>query len=321
MRVEKKIKISRGLTYFLISLLLSFLFFAGLNYFQGNLEDFFFWQETKNLPLTAQLNQEFFENFKPFRNWNIENPQIGAQAALSVFINADGQEKVLFEKNSRQRLPIASLTKLMTALIALENYDLSRVIEISEHLPENNGQLKRGEKFEVKDLLYFLLVNSDNGAARALADKMGIQSFVFLMNKKAKALGMENTYFVNPTGLDPDNPKELSNFSTVRDLVILGKAAFKRPIIAKILSTPEIEIYSREALISHKLKNTNELLTKMPDLLVGKTGWTPQAKGCLMVMTKAPQNKGRIVSVILGSDNRFEEMKALINWLDRAYIF
>lgn len=319
--MKKEIKISKGLRYFLISLLLAFLFFGGINYFQGNLEDFFFFKETKNLPLRAQISQDFFEEFRPFRNWEIEKTEIEAEAAIAVFLDSKGKEKVLFEKNSRQKLPVASLTKLMTALIVLENYDLSQNVEISEVLSEDNGQLKIGEKFEIGDLLYFLLISSDNGAAKALAKEMGLKSFVFLMNKKAQALGMERTFFVNPTGLDPDYDQEVSNFSTAQDLVILAKSALRQPLIYKILATSEIEIYSRENLISHKLENTNELLGTFPEVLVGKTGWTPKARGCLMVMTKAGKNKGKIISVILGSDNRFEEMEKLISWIDKAYIF
>lgn len=309
--------------YFLTSFLVTFLFFGGINYLQGNLEDFFIWQENKKFPLRAQINQDFLENLKPFRNWKVDNIEIEAKAAISVFINDKGQKKILFAKDSHKKLPIASLTKLMTALIVSENYDFSQIIETSEKLPEDNGQPKVGEKFEVGDLLYFLLMTSNNGAGNALAKTIGYNSFIFLMNKKAQDLGMANTYFVNPTGLDPDRPDEITNFSTARDLAVLGNIAYENPVISRILATSEIEIYSRENLTPYKLENTNELLGKMPEILAGKTGWTPKAGGCLIVVTKAPKNaeKGEIISVILGSEKRFEEMEKLITWIKKAYIF
>lgn len=314
--------ISKEFKYLIISFLLSFLFFGGVNYLENNLKDFFFWQEIAKNPqiLTAQLAVEFeIENIKPIRKKDIPNFELEAKSGISVLVRKNGSEKVLFEKNPRQRLSIASLTKLMTALLVLDNYELSQIVEISEKLPENNSQLKVGEKFEIGDLLYFLLITSDNQAAQDLAKIMGFKSFVFLMNKKTQELGMTDTFFVNPTGLDPNKPSDLDNFSTARDLIILGKTAFANPTVLEILGTPEIEIYSRENLIIHKLKNTNELLGKLPEILVGKTGWTPQAGGCLIVVTKAPKNRGEIISVILGSDNRFEEMKKLIDWVYQSY--
>ena len=311
---------TKNFRYFLASFLLSFFFFLGINYFQKNLEDFFFWQETKNLVLSARIEKSF-ERFRPFRNWKVKGINLQAKAVLSVFIDDKGEEKVLFEKNSQQRLPIASLTKLMTALVALENYELSRPVKIAKILPEDNGQLKIGEKFEVKDLLYFLLISSNNTAAHALSEIMGSQSFVFLMNKKAQQIGMKETFFFNPTGLDPDDPGKLSNFSTAKDLLILLKTVSKNQLISEILLTPEIEIYSREKLILHKLENTNELLKKRFEILAGKTGWTPQAKGCLAVVVKAPRNKGKIIFIILGSEKRFEEMEKLIDWTKKAYVF
>lgn len=311
---------SKNLEYFFFSFFLSSLFFLAINYSQALLEDFFFFQATKDLPLKAQISQEYFERFRPFRNWKIENLEIQAKSALSVLIDSKGEEKILFEKNSQEKLPIASLTKLMTALVSLENYDLSQIVEITERLPNVDNQPKIGEKFEVGDLLYFLLITSDNQIAENLAKIIGKENFVFLMNKKAKELLMENTYFINPSGLDSKELGKPDNLSTAKDLAILAKEVFKNPFLFKVLSTNEIEIYSRENQSSYKLKNTNELLGKS-EILAGKTGWTPKARGCLIVLTSAPKNKGEVISIILGSENRFEEMEKLLNWIKSAYIF
>lgn len=312
---------TRNLKFFFISFLITSFLCWGLNLWEENLEEFFFWQKTRNLSLRAEMNQEFFEKFRPFRNWHVGNLEIEAKAGISVFIDHKGEEKVLFAKEVSKRLPIASLTKLMTAMVAMENYDPLQVVKIEKILPEDNGELKLGEKFTVKDLLYFLLISSNNTAGNTLAEIMGRDSFLFLMNKKAKALGMEDTFFFNPTGLDPNVPQDKNNFSTAKDLVILAKIISENQFLTGILLTPEIEIYSQEDFISHKLKNTNELLKKEIQILAGKTGWTPQARGCLAIVTKAPKKKGKIISVILGSEKRFEEMERLIRWVEKAYIF
>lgn len=313
---------TKALNYFLASLLGSALAFLGMNYLATTLEDFFFWQERQYYTaLAAQLNQSFEQEFRPFRNWKVKEYELEAAAGLVVLIDNQGREKVLFEKEAQKKLPIASLTKLMTALVVLDSYDLSRIVEIREVLKEGNGQLRRGEKFEVQDLLSFLLMTSDNEAAHTLAKERGGAEFVLLMNEKARALGMTDTSFVNPTGLDPDSPQEAFNVSTPRDLISLVRVSAESSLLREILSTPEIEIYSRERLIPHRLKNTNELLEERSDVLLGKTGWTPKAKGCLVLITRAPRDQGEIVSVILGSENRFEEMEQLIDWTKKAYLF
>jgi len=321
---------SKNFKFFFTVFLVSLLFWWGVNLFEKQLEDFFFWQEISQNPqvFTAQLDLERkLESLKPFPKRDIKDLEIGAKSAISVFVNQEGDFKILFEKDSDKKLPIASLTKLMTALVVLENYDFSQTVEISEEavLQESEfGNLKIGEKFLVRDLLYPLLMESSNDAAYALAEMIGVKEFVDLMNIKTANLNLEKTFFVNPTGLDPENPAELTNYSTAEDLVKLGYYLRKnQKFLWEVLGTREYNLYSPDRIFHHQLKNTNELLNESASwrtqIIGGKTGWTPEAQGCLLLVYKAPKNRGEIINVVLDSENRFEEMKKLINWLNEAY--
>lgn len=313
------------LIFFLLGLLL-----VGF-IFQKNLEDFLFWREmTKNPQLLAsQVNQQILEeklkNLKPLRNWQVEELKIKAKSAISVLLNDEGRQRILFEKNSNKILPIASLTKLMTANIVLENYDLSREIQISEKAVTQEGEtgkLKAGKIFPTKYLLYPLLIESSNGAAFSLVNdynEMGEEKFVELMNLKAKELGLKNTNFVNFTGLDPqtkfglEEPNRTLNSSTAEDLVKLTQYLLKKPLIWEILSTQKFNRYEAELI------NTNKLLKEIPGVIGGKTGYTEKAGGCMLLVLKAPKNQGLLINIILGSGDRFGEMEKLVNWVNIAY--
>lgn len=325
---------SIGFKIFLVVFLVSLPLFWGINLLERNLEEFFFWQKMAKDPkiLAAQINQEILEqklrNLKPIRDQTIKDLEIEARSAISVLVdlsNPNQTSRILFEKNSQEKLPIASLTKLMTAYLVLENYNLEEIVEISKRAVEQEGEfgnLKIGEKFKIKDLLYLLLIESSNDAAYALAEVIGENGFVQLMNLEAKNLELKNTYFVNPTGLDPDLPSDPQNLSTARDLIKLIKVLLNKPLLWEMLSLPKFDLYSPDGIFHHQLKNTNELLVEgsfKTKIIGGKTGWTPEALGCLVLVLEAPKSKGLLINIILGSKNRFQEMKNLINWLYRAY--
>jgi len=290
MAKKKNLNIFLFLTAFLISLP----FWWGVNFLQEKLESFLFLESTAIDPelLTAQIAlEEKLEKLKPLKKrGEIADFKSEARAAISVFFDYQGSEKILFEKNISQPLPIASLTKLMTANIFLKHYDF-------------------GEE-EVVNLLLSLLIESNNKAANDLAGINGKEIFLELMNSEAKELGMENTYFANPSGLDPKEPGELLNYSTAKDLVKLAKyLTFERPLIWEISIIPEFE----------NNFNTNKLLEEIPGIIGGKTGETSLAGKCLILVVRAPKNKGFIVNVILNSENSFEEMKKLIDWTEYAF--
>lgn len=302
-----------NLKYFFVAFLLSLPFWWGMNLLEKSLGDLFFWQEIAKSPqiFTAQVNIRQFET-KKIPNLPEDGPlAIQAESVVSVWISPENQEKILFEKDADKILPIASLTKLMTAHVALEYYpDLSQTIEISQEAvfqTEDFGNLKIGEHLSVENLLYIMLIESSNDAAFSLVEIIGQEGFVDLMNLEAKYLGMGDSHFVDPSGVLAENK------SSAKHLVILTKQLLERPLIWKILGKPEFDLYGPDGVFHHKLLNTNELLGKIPEILGGKTGFLPEAKGCFLLVLEVPKNKGFLVNVILGAENKFEEMEKLIN--------
>jgi len=314
------------LKIFFLAFLLSLPFWWGVNVLEKNLEEFLFVKLLSENPqiLTATANQEEIKrklkDLRPVRNRDIEDFDLKAKAGISVFIK-ENRKKVLFNKSESEGLPIASLTKLMTSYIVLEHYNPEQIIKISEKAvktEENFGEFKIGESFFVKDLLYPLLIESSNDAAIALAQIVGEEAFVGLMNLEAEDLNLKNTYFVNSTGLDPEF--NTPSYSTSEDLVNLSQYLLKEhPEIFETLSIKELDFYTPVGNFHHHLVNKNELLGKLPEILGGKTGYTEKAKGCLLLITK--KNEGFLINVILGSDERFEEMENLLNWINKAFTF
>ena len=325
MEQRKRIVIIGATGLFLVlSLLLSrnsleYFFLHSLGYLSSDIES----------PLTEDYYREYYEEFKPFRNWEIEPLQVDAKGAFCGEIDKEGfSQKVLFEKDSEKSLPIASLTKLMTACVVMENYDLFQEITIKEEATLGEGDsgfFKAGETFYAKDLLYSMLMESSNAAAESLAEAAGKESFVNLMNEKARELKMRKTHFSNPTGLEPENPSVSINVSTARDISLLASYIYKNPPLWNISNTKEYNLYQANGFFHHKIENKNELLGQgngewwKENIIGGKTGWTPKAGECLVLAVENPKNDDLLVGVILGSGNRFGEMKNMINWIYQAY--
>ncbi len=238
---------------------------------------------------------------------NTAPPIINAKSVISVENDLQDVNNILFEKDSNLQLPIASLTKLMTAVIVLDNYNLFdtwQVDEAADLQDPMKEDVKLGDTLIVESFLNIMLVGSSNKSAYALSELIGKDKFVGLMNQKAKDIGLENTFFVDPTGLSP------KNVSTVGDLVMLAEHILKDyPKIADTSKAKKLYV-SGFGYIS----NTNELLNKIPEVVCGKTGFTIEANGCLLLVLNNPKNNNYLINVILGADNRFSEMEKLINW-------
>jgi len=209
-----------------------------------------------------------------------------ASAAISTEVNFHGPDKILFAKGIKKKLPIASLTKLMTAVVAVDNYDLS----------------------DVSDLLHMMIIGSCNKSALALSERIGEEKFVGLMNQKAKEIGMLDTYFVEPAGLSENN------YSTAEDLVVLVKYILADAKYSEIINISREEEFYLESVGT--FKNTNQLLAELPDIIGGKTGFTEEAKGCLILITYNGKSNDYIIDIVLGSDDRFLEMKKIINYIN-----
>jgi D-alanyl-D-alanine carboxypeptidase len=267
---------------------------------------------TEQRPLQAGIiklpdTKNSAENYYPLRNWSILEPQISALSALMINYKPGFSDIVLFSKNSQQLLPIASLTKLMTGIIALENYDLNEIIDFS----------KNNEKLTIQDLLYLMLIESNNDAAMSLASnnpRLNYRQFIDLMNDRAKAMGIENTTFIDPAGLSSCNQ------STARGIAEITKSAMSFPLLMEIVKTPETIIASADKKFIHRITNTNKLLGKIPELIGGKTGYTDEAGGCMMTLLKIKDNN-YLILVILGSSDREVDTENLINWSQKAFIW
>ncbi len=257
------------------------------------------------------------ENTLPRRNWSTQALEINAEAALAM--RADGG-RVYYNKNIETRRPVASLTKLMTAIIVLENYNLEEIIKVSAAAVRregSRGELRPSEEITARALLNMMLIDSSNDAAIALADKNSV--FVSLMNKKAKELGLLNTHFTNPDGLDEDD-----NYSTAVDIAkIFSYLANNYPAVFDILKTENMIVYSADGKITHRLKNTNALLGSISEIRAGKTGYTDKAGGSLALLVSSFHfgDENNIITIVLGSPDRFGESEKLIQWLKEAYIW
>jgi D-alanyl-D-alanine carboxypeptidase len=208
--------------------------------------------------------------------------------------------RIMYCKNPDLRLPPASTTKLMTAILVLEKAELSKVVRISKRAvrvrPVKIG-FQEGDKLKVEDLLYAALLKSANDAAVALAETVAgtEKHFVELMNKKAYFLGLKNTKFINATGLPGPG-----QYTTAADLSKLMSYALNYPKIREIMETPEAKIHTVEGKVFF-LRTTNRLL-ESHEKVIGKTGFTNRAKHCFVgALKKGTKN---IIFAILGSENR-----------------
>lgn len=239
-------------------------------------------------------------------------PILSGQAALVVDISSGVS---LYEKDPDKRLLPASTTKIITALVALDNYSLGDILKVGQiKIDGQKMGLRYSEEISVENLLYGLLIYSANDAAEVLAQGYmgGRETFVDEMNQKAKDLHLENSLFSNPSGLDGHG-----HFTTARDLLTVSEYAMKNPEFAKIVSTKEKTIKSVDGKISHKLVNINELLGKVEGVLGVKTGWTENARENLVTYIERDSHK--VMLVLLGSQDRFGETKELIDWIFNNY--
>ncbi len=229
-------------------------------------------------------------------------------AAAAILMDADSGE-ILFEKDAGRCMRIASTTKIMTALVALERAKLTDTITVTaSHMVEGSSMyLKPGETVTVEELLYGLMLCSGNDAALALADCCGgLDAFVQAMNEKAAALGMKDTSFANPNGLDDEN-----HYSTARDMAVLAVYAAEDPTFRRICSTKTATVGGRS------MTNHNKLLRQIEGCIGMKTGYT-KAAGRTLVSCAERQGR-RLVAVTLCDGNDWADHKTLYEMGFAAY--
>ncbi len=245
-------------------------------------------------------------------------PVLTAHAALAFDLDSG---TILFSSNLDEKLPIASLTKLMTALVVVKKANLDAEVTIAKQDLTSVGStvgLVEGEKIKVSDLLSAMLIPSGNDAALALADFVGEtpEKFADLMNQEAKDLNLVQTHFSNPVGWDSYEDQE--NFSNALDLVRIVKEFLKHDELASIVRTRETTVSSVDGKYNHTLRTTNKLLLDNPQEVMGiKTGFTSKALGNLIILTN--HNNRQILTIVLGSQNREEDTQKLLDWVLSVY--
>ena len=248
-------------------------------------------------------------------------PELSAQAYLVKIV---GEDKVLLTQRAWKKLPPASLTKIMTSLVALRELNPFNRITFSRD-SKNTEQIvsptKAGESFTREDMVRLAIVGSANDAALALAEETGrskgAQSFgeslmIFkdLMNQEAARLGMADTSFENPVGFD-----DPTHYTTAQDLARLAEYTwFNYPLIWEFSRSQEADVYS-EVGNAYKMANSNNLLKEFPSILGTKTGTTDNAKEALVMFYPVRPDKTALV-IILKSENRAEDGRKILQWLD-----
>lgn len=248
----------------------------------------------------------------PILKENVGYPVLSAQSVMAVDLTSG---VTLYEKNPNKVLLPASTTKIVTALVALDTYKMDQIIKVGNIKIEGQKMgLVKGEEIKFSDLLSGLLIYSANDAAEVLASNHpeGRDIFIALMNKKAKDLGLTNTHFSNPTGLDNG-----SQYITARDLIVVSKIAMKNTVFAKTVGTKDVLVKSVDGRFSHRLVNINKLLGTVDGVLGVKTGWTEVARENLV--TEVEREGKKIMIVVLGSSDRFGETTELIDWIFGNY--
>ena len=279
------------------------LFFATLIIFL--LTTFTFADDIDELPEDENLIEEVSTEVS-------EEPKVYSRSAIVFDRNT---KSILYEKDINTKRAMASTTKIMTCIIILENGNLNDTVKISQKSANTGGSrlgLKKNDSITVKDLLYGLMLRSGNDAAVALAEYMSgsIEEFANLMNEKAKTLGLTNTHFVTPHGLDDEN-----HYTTAYELALLTDYALNNSTFSKIVNTKNYTITING--YSKALNNTNELLGYLNGVNGVKTGFTGNAGRCLV--TSCVRNNFNIITIVLGADTKKIRTTDSIHLIEYAY--
>lgn len=265
--------------------------------------------------LADDENFEYLPDLSTIQSSNFENitePTINSRAAI-VYERSSG--KILYGKEENKKRKMASTTKIMTAIVVLENANLDDIVTISSKAAGTGGSrlgLHKDDKISIQDLLYGLLLCSGNDAAVALAEHTGgnLSNFANMMNSKAVSLGLSSTHFVTPHGLDDDN-----HYTTAYELALITNYALKNETFAKFVKTKTYTI----SINNHPktLSNTNELLGNLDGVYGVKTGFTNGANRCLVTAVK--RNNMDIICIVLGADTKKDRTKDSINLINYSF--
>lgn len=248
-------------------------------------------------------------------NENISsNLNVDARCAIAL----DSKSKVvLYEKNAYELVPMASTTKIMTTLVALKYGDLDKELEISPKSAGIRGSTvgyKKGEKIKLKELLFGLMLRSGNDAAIAIAEGISgsVEEFAKLMNEYASEIGVINTHFQSPHGLDSDE-----HYSTAYDLAVVTAKAQESKLFNEIVSAKDVD--GKTYGFTRSYHNINKILWEVPEANGVKTGYTGKAGKCLVTSAKVQNND--VIVVVLNCTPRWKETKRIYDYVGKNYEF
>ncbi|HYE21962.1 MAG TPA: serine hydrolase [Verrucomicrobiae bacterium] len=273
-------------------------------------------QKTQPKPEVLGLSTTINENLRPSPDYGnvTEFPPLTARSVFAYDINSGA---ILYTSNFDEKLPIASVTKIMTALVVKDKLEMNKTVKVNRQdikvIGSNMGLLP-DEIITVGNLVKGMLISSSNDAAKvlAVAASGSEEKFVTEMNGKAKVLGMNSTKFSNSVGLDSND-----NYSTTYDLAKLVNEFIKHKDLSEITRTQEAQVTSVDQKIVHNLRTTNKLLLENPNVMGIKTGFTSLAKGNLVI--RYNHQGADVITIVLGSDNREEDTRKLLEWITKVY--
>lgn len=250
-------------------------------------------------------------------------------AHASVIMDAESGQ-ILYDRNADDKRQIASLTKLFTALIVVERIpNLDELVTIDEEAIYTEGtrigcprsgycpgvRFAVGERLAVRDLLKAALMNSANDAAIALGKHLGgtQEGFARIMNERAAELGLSDSLFCTPSGLEIDG-EESRCYSSARDIATIASAALQHPILWEIMKIEKTNIVSADGRLVHEVFNTDQLIGSMPNLVGTKTGFTPLAGYSLLAVATDPTGEHPVIAVVLNDPYRWQSVQSMFDW-------
>lgn len=275
----------------------------------------------------SALAAVLFLQIFPEKLWASAQEGPGELYAMSAVLMDGETGRVLYEKEGDTPRPNASTTKVMTCILALENAQTEEVVTVSQRAasqPDVQLNIREGEQYYLKDLLYSLMLKSHNDTAVAIAEHIGgtVESFAVLMNKKAEAIGCRNTHFITPNGLDARDSAG-AHRTTAIDLALIMRYAVKNQEFLKITETRSYSFSDLSGKRNFSVQNTNALLDMLEGVISGKTGYTGEAGYCYVCAWKK-DGKTFVVS-LLGcgwpgnKTYKWKDAKALLKYGEENY--
>ena len=284
------------------------------------------------LPLVSE-SRELTTSYQPeLKEYSPRLSIVSAHASIIMDVESG---KILYERNANERRQIASLTKLFTATLVMERIqNLDEVVTIDEEAVYSEGtrvgcprsgfcngvRLKPGEKMSVRNLLKAALMNSATDAAVALGKHIGKtqDGFARIMNMRAKELGLNDSHFCTPSGLEPDG-REKECYSSASDVAKIVTHALSFPEIWEIMRYEKQFITSADGVYTHEIFSTDQLLGQFPNLIGTKTGFTPLAGYSLLAVATDHTQSHKVVAVVLDDSSRWQSIQSMFDWSFQAF--